>query len=314
MKFSVVIPLYNKAECIKQTIDTVLAQTETDFEVVVVDDGSTDESAAIVKSINDSRIRLIQQNNQGVSVARNNGISNTRGEIVAFLDADDIWLPDFLETVDKLFMEFPEADVACPDYQVSYGNRMVKPVWKGVDNNTDCLVSDFFEMATGSFWITHSSTTAVKKSALMKMDHWFAIGETCYEDFDFWLRLCSKVKVAHSNKVCAIYNRMSPQNARQVHATKVVYSKAYMDTLDTFMHDCTLTDQQKFWVNEIKDRRMVPYIFSLLCLKRRDEAKRVLKAWNPLAGYKKYHQALSVMSALPFFAIDIIQKARYRIF
>lgn len=314
MKFSVVIPLYNKAECVKQTIDTVLAQTVRDFEIVIVDDGSKDESAAVVKSINDNRIRLIQQKNQGVSVARNTGISNAQGEIVAFLDADDLWMPEFLETVEKLFEKFPEAEVACPDYQVSYGDRVVKPEWKSVDNSTDCLVDDYFEMATGPFWVTHSSTTAVKKSALMKMDHWFAVGETCYEDFDFWLRLCSKVKVAHSNKVCATYNRMTPQNARQAHATKVVYSKSYMATLDGFLKDGSLSDQQKLWVSEIKDRRMVPYIFSLLCLKRRDEAKQVLKTWRPVGGYKKHHLVLSVMSVMPFFAINIIQKARYRVF
>ena len=314
MKFSVVIPLYNKAECIKQTIDSVLAQTVTDFEIVIVDDGSTDESAAIVRNIHDSRIRLIQQKNQGVSAARNTGISNARGDVVAFLDADDIWLPQFLETVDQLFSEFPEADVACPDYQVSYGNRKIKPTWKSVDNNANCLVSDFFEMATGPFWVTNSTTTAVKKTALMKMDHWFAVGETCYEDFDFWLRLCSKAKVAHSNKVCAIYNRMAPQNARQAHTTKVVYSKAYMATLDAFLNDSTLTDQQKSWINEIKDRRMVPYVFSLLCLKQRHEAQQALKAWKPTTEYKRHHQLLSAMSKMPFFVIDIVQKVRYKVF
>ena len=86
MKYSVVIPLYNKAECVRQTIESVLAQTIGDFEIVVIDDGSKDSSASVVQSINDNRIRLIQQENQGVSVARNTGISNAKGEIVVFLD------------------------------------------------------------------------------------------------------------------------------------------------------------------------------------------------------------------------------------
>ena len=158
MKYSVVIPLYNKAECVKHTIESVLAQTIDDFEIVVIDDGSTDSGASVVQGINDNRIRLIQQENQGVSAARNTGISNAKGEIVAFLDADDIWMPDFLATVEILFNEFPEANIACINYQVSYGNRVIAPEWKSVDNDTDCLVNDFFEMATGAFWVTHCST------------------------------------------------------------------------------------------------------------------------------------------------------------
>lgn len=88
VKYSVVIPLYNKEDCIEKTIKSVLAQTNSDYEIVVIDDGSIDQSADVVKAINDERIRLISQKNQGVSAARNTGISNSNGKYVCFLDAD----------------------------------------------------------------------------------------------------------------------------------------------------------------------------------------------------------------------------------
>ena len=94
---SVVIPLYNKQQYIKRAIDSVLAQTYSDFELLIVDDGSTDDSISVVKSFADSRIRLIRQENKGVSAARNRGIAESDTEWIAFLDADDRWMPAKLE-------------------------------------------------------------------------------------------------------------------------------------------------------------------------------------------------------------------------
>ena len=107
MKFSVVIPLYNKEHYIEKTIRSVLAQTCPDYEVIVVDDGSKDSSLALAKKIEGGNIRVIAQENQGVSVARNTGILNASGKYICFLDADDEWRPDYLATIQSLTDKYP---------------------------------------------------------------------------------------------------------------------------------------------------------------------------------------------------------------
>ena len=96
MRVSIIVPLFNKAAHVKRAVDSILAQTYADFELIVVDDGSTDESPQVVENYDDPRIRLVRQNNLGPGAARNRGLNEARGELVAFLDADDEWLPDYL--------------------------------------------------------------------------------------------------------------------------------------------------------------------------------------------------------------------------
>ncbi len=110
---SVVIPLYNKGLYIARALNSVLAQTFQDFEVILVDDGSTDDGAEVIGGVDDPRIQLIQQENLGVSAARNRGIEAARAELVAFLDADDEWLPCFLSKIIDLSDKYPERRGLC---------------------------------------------------------------------------------------------------------------------------------------------------------------------------------------------------------
>lgn len=110
---SVVIPLYNKEAIIEKTLESVLSQDYSDFEVVVVDDGSTDNSVAKVEAIHDSRIRLIKQENGGPSKARNTGVKNAKGEWIVFLDADDEFLPEALATFHNLSDKHSEIEIFC---------------------------------------------------------------------------------------------------------------------------------------------------------------------------------------------------------
>src|SRR5690554_3840739 len=113
---SVVIPLYNKEKSIMNTIQSVLNQTFQDFEIVVINDGSTDKSAEIVEHIKDFRIRLVHQENQGVSAARNRGIKEAKYDWVAFLDGDDWWSDDFLTVLNDLQIKYPDAGIWAGQY------------------------------------------------------------------------------------------------------------------------------------------------------------------------------------------------------
>jgi glycosyltransferase involved in cell wall biosynthesis len=104
--FSIVIPVYNKAAFLKATLDSVLAQSFTDFELILVNDGSTDDSAKVIAGFKDDRIKYFEKENGGASTARNFGIAQATSRYITFLDADDYWYPDFLQEMFRLTNRF----------------------------------------------------------------------------------------------------------------------------------------------------------------------------------------------------------------
>lgn len=131
MKVSIIIPLYNKAPYVRRALDSIAAQTFADFETIVVDDGSTDDGPEIAAAYPDARLRLIRQDNSGPGAARNAGIAQARGEFLAFLDADDEWLPNYLaEGVRLLESSGPEvASVTCGYIEYPSG-ASTENVWR----------------------------------------------------------------------------------------------------------------------------------------------------------------------------------------
>src|SRR3954469_10712247 len=128
-KITVIIPLYNKAAYIKRALDSVLAQTFSGFELIVIDDGSTDGGGAIVARCDDPRVRLIRQENAGPAQARNHGIDEASGELVAFLDADDEWMPRYLEhSVAALEQAGPEVACLASGYLLYPQGRSTQPM------------------------------------------------------------------------------------------------------------------------------------------------------------------------------------------
>lgn len=203
---SVVIPLYNKEQSIASTLQTVLKQTYQDFEIVIVNDGSTDYSVEEVAKVLDPRIRLIHQSNAGVSAARNRGIEEARGEYIAFLDADDIWKPDYLKNQYELTLKYPECSVFACNYEFKDTQRKVtstiirKLSFKGVDG----ILSNYFEVASCSHPPLWTSAVMVKKSAIQSING-FPIGIKSGEDLLTWARLAVQEKIAYSKKTLSIF-------------------------------------------------------------------------------------------------------------
>jgi len=123
---SVVIPLYNKAPYIARALASVITQTCQDFEVIVIDDGSTDGGAEIVRRLDDTRIRVIRQENRGVSAARNRGIESARTDFIAFLDADDEWTPTHLEALLRLRDRYPHAGAYGTAYLIKRADLAIR--------------------------------------------------------------------------------------------------------------------------------------------------------------------------------------------
>lgn len=204
---SVIIPLYNKAASIATALDCVLAQTYQDFEVVVVDDGSIDEGVAVVERYTDARIRLIRQSNAGVSTARNKGIAEARGEYVAFLDADDEWLPEYLSVQHGLAQKYSQCDVFATNYifRGFTGNKVATILRRLPSKARDFEMSNYFEVAYSSHPPLWTSAVMVRKAALESIGG-FPVGIRSGEDLLTWARLAVKYKIAYTRHSLAIYN------------------------------------------------------------------------------------------------------------
>ena len=130
-KVTVIIPLYNKAAYVKRALDSLIAQTFADYELLVIDDGSTDGGGAIVARCGDARVRLIRQDTAGPAHARNRGIDEASGELVAFLDADDEWMPRYLEhSLAALESAGPEVACVSSGYLLYPQGRSTQPMWR----------------------------------------------------------------------------------------------------------------------------------------------------------------------------------------
>ena len=147
-RISVIIPLYNKETAIKGTLKSLLQQSFTDFEVIILDDGSKDASAQIVRTFTDTRIHFIQKENEGVSATRNKAVAEARAQYIAFLDADDLWEPNHLEGLWQLITHFPEAGLYCAAYQKKYNDLLTKPFHSSLRANSENwqgYIDNFFE-------------------------------------------------------------------------------------------------------------------------------------------------------------------------
>ncbi|MBD5205747.1 MAG: glycosyltransferase [Bacteroidales bacterium] len=204
---SIVIPLYNKENFIASTLRSVLAQSYGDFEVVIVDDGSTDNSLAIIDNFNDSRIRIISQANKGVSAARNRGIAEAKGEYIALLDADDEWKPDFLQTMIYLTEKYPECDVFTTDYEFrDTSGHVSHTIIRNIEfEGEDGRLDNYFEVAASSHPPICSISIMARKSAFTEIGG-FPIGVKSGEDLLTWARLAAKYKIAYSRKALAVFN------------------------------------------------------------------------------------------------------------
>jgi len=199
--FTVIIPLYNKEKFVENTLKSILNQTFTDYEVLVVNDCSTDESVEIIKPYLSESIKLLEHSvNKGLSASRNTGIKKANANYITFLDADDLWKPTFLETIYQLITDFPEAKIFGANYEEVYSNKIVSPTnFSNVIESKGSQIIDFFKYNLGQGIYNHGSVcfhkSVYEKAGLYDETIDFS------EDIDFNIRANYYYKLAYSNTI-----------------------------------------------------------------------------------------------------------------
>ena len=210
MKFSVVIPLYNKVPYVAKAIQSVLAQTFTDYELIVMDDGSRDGSFEVAKSTieNHSNCHLYRQQNAGVSVARNAGAALSQGAYLCFLDADDWWEPTFLEETSRLVEEFPDAGIFGTNYTiVNETKHKTRVASIGVEAGFEKGYINYCRVYAKTLAMPLTSiSVAIPRRVFNEMGG-FPKGVKLGEDFLLWIHIALKYKVVFMNKPLAYYNQ-----------------------------------------------------------------------------------------------------------
>lgn len=199
--FTVIIPLYNKENHIENTLKSVLNQSFTDYEILIIEDCSTDNSKQKAELIISEKIKIIQHEvNKGLSASRNTGIQNASSDYLAFLDADDIWHEKYLEKIFELTQKFPTAHLFATNYTEVYSNDVAVSPSSNLKNfNTDGIVQDFFESNLHQNIYCFSSL-CVKKEVFEKIGG-FNTMINYGEDVDFNIRANNSFQLAYSNKV-----------------------------------------------------------------------------------------------------------------
>lgn len=230
-RFSVIVPLYNKALYVKKALESIYAQTYKDFECIVVDDGSTDGSLDVVRSSDtgDCKLEIVSQANAGVAAARNKGVDASKGEYVCFLDADDWWEPTFLEEMDKLIHDYPEAGLYATNY-IYYKpgkTHVALKLERGYMNYPEAYLHGEMPVWTGA--------TCMPRKVFVEMGG-FPVGIKLGEDFLLWAKTALYYKVAFCDKPLAYYNNDVPMHLR---ATRNLYAPEN----NMFFHLDTIEDE-----------------------------------------------------------------------
>lgn len=212
MKFSVIIPLYNKAPYVRKALESVCAQTYRDYELIVINDGSTDNSAIVadeyLKATDGIDYKIINQYNAGVSAARNAGVAQAHAEYIAFLDADDWWEPTYLERMAHLIEDYPEAGLYASNYY--YHKDGVNIIKVDIPTGYFNYPKEYFKNFAMPVW---TGATMVPRKVYDEMGG-FPFGIKLGEDFLLWSKIALHYPVAFLNEPLAYYNNTLPPNYR----------------------------------------------------------------------------------------------------
>lgn len=235
MTFSVVIPLYNKEQYILRAVSSVLNQSYTDFELIVIDDGSTDEGPCLVSRVSDPRIRLVRQKNGGESAARNRGIQEASAQYIAFVDADDAWEEDHLATLAKLIEDFPGSGIYCTGYRfIEPSGKVKEPSWFNVPERG--YINRYFHSVSRGDMIATASSVCIPRDVFDQIGL-FPMGDQLGADQDMWARVALRYPLAVDAHPTATYFRDAANRSciSLRHEGELPYITRLQSALDTVL-------------------------------------------------------------------------------
>ncbi|WP_104027625.1 glycosyltransferase family 2 protein [Vibrio jasicida] len=290
---SVVIPLYNKEKFILRAIESIKAQTFKVKEIIVVDDGSQDMGARLVKQYHPD-VTLIQQCNQGVSVARNIGIDAATSNHVAFLDADDYWLPRFAEKITLLIKSSPNAVMYCTHYAFNTGLD-VRPALMRAIPKLGGKINDLFASCLNADLPITASSVCIKRSKLMEIGG-FPVGMKMGEDQVVWAKIACLGKVMYDPEICVHYDLSIEGSACDIN--KVYEPAPQLSVYQNMLEQGQVPEYLKGSLKKLMHYTVLSCVKNNLLAGQRFEARRLLLT-HPCLIYDRYRIGALIASCLP---------------
>lgn len=219
LKISVIIPLYNKEKSIANTVSSVLSQTHGNFECLIVDDGSTDNSLQVLSTINDERLKIFKKQNGGVSEARNYGIRQATTDNIFFLDADDTIAPECLQTFVRLIEKYPGAGLYTTNFSIKSGSEILK----FCKRNNEGVVIDPVKALFYREIFPRTGSLLIKRSCF-DMTEPFRADLKIHEDIELFLRLMNLFEVVYSPAVIFVYETAYNELSKKLASPAVEYA------------------------------------------------------------------------------------------
>ena len=304
--FSIIIPLYNKAPYIAKALQSIVNQTYKKFELIVINDGSTDNSLEVAKIALEQTAsldyQLIDQPNAGVSTARNNGVKIAKYDYIAFLDADDWWKSTFLEEMKMLIEDFPDAGIyGSSYYKVKRGKYI--PAQIGVEENFERGYFDYIHAYTISPWMPLTSISVVVPKSIFNQMQGFKPQLKLGEDFDLWIRIALQYKTALLNNPLTYYNQDVDVQNRAV-GGRIHKPEEHMLFALTELYEKEKTNPQlKQMMDRLRVYSLLPYYLNK---STRNETKKEIARvdWSKQSKqtYRQYNKApITFLKAKQYF-------------
>lgn len=300
MLISIVIPVFNKEDYLDRCLRSILRQDYTQFEVIVIDDASTDNSYAKISNFSDKRIVLIKNKiNRGVSSTRNYGITIARSKIVALMDADDEWLPNHLINLVKLFKNYPDANLWVSGYQK---NRLNSPI-KDTTETRSISFEEYLDNRLDNIPIAWTSAVLLNKKLFTRNDI-FAPGLSHGEDQAVWMEMCMSGYIAKSNKVTAIYHKSEHSLSSKI--VNFETEDALISFIERVMIEKKFSDTIKTKLLELKFRYILAHALVALKHQRKDVARRFLEISKKTKNFRNKRTQIKILYFAAFFFPELV--------